>query len=269
MLSKSVSCPSCEASLKLTGTPPAGKKIRCPKCQTPFLPDVEEEVEEVVEAMPDEEEDDRPVRKARPRLADDERPAPRKARRPADDDEDDEGDRPAPRKAKKKRPQPAGGSAALAIGLVVAGLLVIGGGVTAAVVFWPKGASPPPVANNTPKTSTPEPEPKAKEGEPAPKVAASGDSHAAGRKVYESLDCSRCHSVGGNSGGAGGKKGFGRIIDLSRTGADASKTVEWISEHIRNPKAHSPQSRMPSYNEGRISASDLRSLSEFLASLKG
>ena len=42
---------------------------------------------------------------------------------------------------------------------------------------------------------------------------------------------------------------------------------EWISEHIRDPKSHKPDSRMPGY-ASKIQAQDLRSLAEYLASLK-
>src|SRR4051812_34553036 len=30
--------PECRASLKLPDAPPAGKKVRCPRCQTAFVP---------------------------------------------------------------------------------------------------------------------------------------------------------------------------------------------------------------------------------------
>lgn len=60
---------------------------------------------------------------------------------------------------------------------------------------------------------------------------------------------------------------MGKGPDLSHVGADAAHTAEWLSEHIRNPKAHQPQSRMPGF-EGRISEEDLKTLSEYLAGLK-
>jgi hypothetical protein len=39
-------------------------------------------------------------------------------------------------------------------------------------------------------------------------------------------------------------------------------------DHVRDPKATAPTSRMPGFGEDRISAKDLRSLAEYLASLK-
>jgi mono/diheme cytochrome c family protein len=87
---------------------------------------------------------------------------------------------------------------------------------------------------------------------------------AAGKKVYDSLDCARCHAIGGSAGG-GFKKSRGP--NLSRVGADPVHTVEWLSEQIRDPHSHRPNSRMPDY-EGKVSRDDLRSLAEYLASLK-
>ena len=55
--------------------------------------------------------------------------------------------------------------------------------------------------------------------------------------------------------------------DLSHVGADAKHTTAWLIEHIRNPKAHKPDSRMPAF-EGKISEEDLKELAEYLASLK-
>ena len=52
-------------------------------------------------------------------------------------------------------------------------------------------------------------------------------------------------------------------------GADPEHTVEWLTTHIRNPKTHKPESRMPAYDENRINNEDLQALAEFLASLKG
>jgi mono/diheme cytochrome c family protein len=77
--------------------------------------------------------------------------------------------------------------------------------------------------------------------------------------VFDSHGCARCHAIGGQ----GGRRG----PDLTRVGADPSHTVEWLSEHIRNPKAHNPDSRMPGY-AGRIPEQDLRALAEYLAGLK-
>jgi cbb3-type cytochrome oxidase cytochrome c subunit len=55
--------------------------------------------------------------------------------------------------------------------------------------------------------------------------------------------------------------------DLSHVGADPTHTSDWLIEHIRNPKAHKPDSRMPAF-EGKISDEDLKAIAEYLASLK-
>jgi cbb3-type cytochrome oxidase cytochrome c subunit len=55
--------------------------------------------------------------------------------------------------------------------------------------------------------------------------------------------------------------------DLASVGRDPTHSVEWLMEHVRNPKAHKPDSRMPPY-VGKIGDADLRALGEYLASLK-
>ena len=66
--------------------------------------------------------------------------------------------------------------------------------------------------------------------------------------------------------GGGGEGKGGKHVGLSRVGS--KRNVEWLMEHVRDPKSHTPSSRMPGYGEDRISAKDLRSLGEYLASLK-
>jgi mono/diheme cytochrome c family protein len=92
---------------------------------------------------------------------------------------------------------------------------------------------------------------------------------AAGKRVYAAYNCSRCHSVGGPGGPfPGGPRRMGRKgPDLAKVGADPGHTVEWLEEHVRNPKSHKPDSRMPGF-EAKIKPEDLRSLAEYLASLK-
>ena len=50
-------------------------------------------------------------------------------------------------------------------------------------------------------------------------------------------------------------------------GGEAEHTAAWLVAHIKNPKAHNPGSRMPSF-EGHISDKDLLALGAYLASLK-
>lgn len=73
---ETVTCTECGAKLKVPAMPPAGKKLRCPKCQEVFTP-----------ARPDDEEDER------------EEPKPKRR----DDDDDDEDDRPRKKKGGGRR----------------------------------------------------------------------------------------------------------------------------------------------------------------------
>ena len=68
-------------------------------------------------------------------------------------------------------------------------------------------------------------------------------------------------------GGKGPRGGMGGP-DLTTVGADAKHTKEWIAEHIRNPKAHTPQSRMPASGPEKIGDADLDALAAYLASRK-
>jgi cbb3-type cytochrome oxidase cytochrome c subunit len=107
----------------------------------------------------------------------------------------------------------------------------------------------------------------------------------AGRKIFDSVGCARCHSMGGAPGasgppqggpppggppgpGGGPGRGMNRGPDLAHVGKDPAHTAEWISAHIRNPKTHKPDSRMPPFGEDKLNANDLRVLSEYLAGLK-
>ncbi|HZP83728.1 MAG TPA: cytochrome c [Chthonomonadaceae bacterium] len=102
----------------------------------------------------------------------------------------------------------------------------------------------------------------AKQGESGGSApAAQGDASLvdAGKAVYASNGCARCHSLGGQGGRMG--------PDLTRVGADTAHTPQWLIEHIKNPKTHNPASRMPAF-EGRINDKDLNALGAYLASLK-
>jgi mono/diheme cytochrome c family protein len=113
---------------------------------------------------------------------------------------------------------------------------------------------------------------------PAPVVAAEADEpetgpFAAGKKVFKSQGCGRCHAVGevapaqGPAGGPALLRSRNRGPNLGKVGAEPEHTIEWFIEHVQNPKAHKADSRMPSF-EGKIREADLRTLAEYLASLK-
>jgi mono/diheme cytochrome c family protein/Zn-finger nucleic acid-binding protein len=243
-------CPSCGVGLKVADTVPVGKKINCPKCGVGFGVPGE-----------DDEPDTREAVAARPRRA-----AP-----PPDDEDDDDREREVERRPRKKRrkKKKAASNMPLILGLVIgAAVLLIGAAVVLAVVRpWEQKTAT--VATNNPTPSRPET--SATRVEPRPGLADTrqpgGETLASGsgKQIYDSLDCSRCHSIGGSLGG--GKKKRGPGPDLSRVGANPSHTVEWISEPIRNPRSHRANSRMPGYEE-KISREELRSLAEYLASLK-
>jgi len=125
-------CPSCKNTLKTASPIAAGKKIKCPKCQTIFAVPADEGEENAVQAVivhppvpaapPVEEpkreaerdilddEDDRPRRGRKPRVRDDDedldeddRPRRgRKSRRDEEDDFDDDDDRPRRRKSRSR-----------------------------------------------------------------------------------------------------------------------------------------------------------------------
>jgi mono/diheme cytochrome c family protein len=106
-----------------------------------------------------------------------------------------------------------------------------------------------------------------------------GDEFAAGKKVYADNNCANCHKLGETGGGAG-RKGGGpggpggpggggpRGPELTQVGADAEHTKQWLADHIRDPKKHKPQSRMPAFGPDRLSDADLAKLVDYLVSRK-
>jgi mono/diheme cytochrome c family protein len=90
---------------------------------------------------------------------------------------------------------------------------------------------------------------------------------ASARQLFDS-NCARCHAIPGSTPPTEGGKGRGmRGPDLTRVGADPMHTASWISEHIRNPKAHKADSRMPPF-DGKLAPGDIQSLAEMLAAMK-
>ncbi len=82
---------------------------------------------------------------------------------------------------------------------------------------------------------------------------------AAGKAVFDANNCAKCHSIAG--------QGNPRGRDLTHVGADPNHTSEWLIAHVKNPRAHNPNSPMPAF-EGKISEQDLAALGDYLASLK-
>jgi mono/diheme cytochrome c family protein len=133
---------------------------------------------------------------------------------------------------------------------------------------------------------------------PAPAVApgpnpggaastADDGAFAAGRKVYVSNGCARCHMINGQGGfaggpggpppggpppggpppgGPGGFKGKGKGPDLGKVGA--KHDADWIAAHVRDPKSHNEKSSMPRYPEAKLIDGDLKALADYLANQK-
>jgi mono/diheme cytochrome c family protein len=142
MSTRRLACPSCDAKLNVAATIPAGKRIKCPKCETAFvIPEAAElprkkavmavQTRKAAPPPTDEDEDlDEEVEK---------RPARRKAAPPPTDE--DEGleeveDRPRRKSRKKKRKQTSSNATLLL--LIGGGVLLIGGGILAAVLLLNK-----------------------------------------------------------------------------------------------------------------------------------
>jgi mono/diheme cytochrome c family protein len=266
MLTRKLACPSCGVGLKVVDSIQEGKRIKCPKCGTPFsVPG--DEVEATVRAASG--------------------PRTRTAPEPDEDLDEPVPQRPRARKKIRKKHN-SSGLVLLIAGLAAAAVLLLAVGVTLAVVFWPFGKKPESVAGNTTPpagparaaAAAPEPGSGPQEGPGANVGAGSGGGEsqdfALGKKVF-AQSCAKCHAIGGGgSAGAagGGPGGFGRGRggrgkgpDLGTVGRNPAHTVDWLMRFIRNPKSEKPNSRMPSL-EGKLSDAELRSLAEYLASLK-
>lgn len=85
---------------------------------------------------------------------------------------------------------------------------------------------------------------------------------AAGAKELFAANCAKCHGLDGAEP-TGAMKG----PDLTKAGSDAAHTADWIAEHIRNPKAHTADSKMPGF-EKKLSAEDVKTLADDLAKRK-
>lgn len=160
MSSATLSCPTCGSTLRPAQPVAAGRKVRCPSCQTVFAANEQSQPPAPpLEITPRSSSPSRPAR----RLDDD--PPRRRAVRQRDDDfDDDEGFRP-----RRRRREDADSNRGLIIGLAIGGavlLLLIGGGVAALVyaLRGPAASDPPAVALADTKQHAPGP---AKEDKPA------------------------------------------------------------------------------------------------------
>jgi mono/diheme cytochrome c family protein len=110
---------------------------------------------------------------------------------------------------------------------------------------------------------------------PDPGLVAQDDSP--GRKIFDGLDCKKCHTLDRGGAPTGGPPSGGPPMGrggppMGRGGpalgsVGSKHDVDYISQHIRSAKSHK-QSRMPDYPADKISDADLKVLSAYLASLK-
>ena len=102
-------------------------------------------------------------------------------------------------------------------------------------------------------------------GSPEP-PGPSGPAVASGPQGLFDQHCAKCHQSGGASEGGPrkGTKGM-KGPDLSHVGAEHD--ADWIAEHIRNPRGHKADSRMPPF-DGKLKPEEIRALSEHLAAMK-
>jgi mono/diheme cytochrome c family protein len=254
-----IECPSCAAGLRVRSERVAAARIVCPKCKTGFQ-------------VPDEDEEEQAPQSVTPA-----RPGKAAPRRIEDEDSDEPVKEGRPRRHRRKKQKQTARNPALVVVLVIGAVLLVGGAVTLAVILMRGKSRTEVVAQNNqtppPAPSTTGPGPARQRQTPPnegrtktePPTASGTGEVAAGRRVYDANNCARCHSI--DSSGGGGGPNRGRKKDLSRVGAHPEHTAAWIGDHIRDPKAHNPGSRMPAYKD-KINAEDLRALSEYLASLK-
>jgi mono/diheme cytochrome c family protein len=273
MLTKKIACPSCSVNLRIAETLPAGKRVKCPKCGNgfPVPPDNDEPLPEAATAQ--REKKGHPPDRGLPDVAAAKRK--KRSRPPAEDWDEEVEKRPIYQTRRKKRKNKAG-STPLVLSLVIIGVVVvIGAGVTLVLVRrasaarnsaaapeasrLPAGNSTSLDANNS-STVTPIASRTASAPETSAPSTGDRDRFASGRSVFQE-NCTRCHNIGD----AGGKRGRGP--DLTKVGADPTHTVAWLMDHIRDPKSHRPESRMPRF-AGRIDDDDLRALATYLASLQ-
>ena len=100
------------------------------------------------------------------------------------------------------------------------------------------------------------------DSKPAPGPGKPGTPTAATGPELFQQHCAKCHPTPGQA-----SKGRGKGPDLAKSAADPEHTAEWIAAHIRDPKIHSPESRMPAF-ESTLSAADIRTLAEYITTLK-
>jgi mono/diheme cytochrome c family protein len=88
-----------------------------------------------------------------------------------------------------------------------------------------------------------------------------GPRASSGNTLFDQ-HCLKCHSTDGSPA----VKGMGGP-DLAKIGAAPGRTAGWLAVHIKNPKGHTPDSRMPGF-DGSLTAEQIQELADFLAAKK-
>ena len=83
---------------------------------------------------------------------------------------------------------------------------------------------------------------------------------ATGNAVFDK-NCLGCHAASASPGGGPKRKG----PNLAKVGAE--RNVEWLSDHVKDPKTHKPGSGMPEF-ASKLSPDEIKNVSEFMAGLK-
>jgi nitric oxide reductase subunit C len=91
---------------------------------------------------------------------------------------------------------------------------------------------------------------------PKPIAFESSKNVSPGEVLFKTKGCSACHTINGIGGQVG--------PDLTHVGS--RRTMEWIEKQIENPKAHNPDSIMPSFKD--LSDNDRDDLADYLYGLK-
>ncbi len=94
-------------------------------------------------------------------------------------------------------------------------------------------------------------------GNPPKAATATPESINSGSAIFQSGGCAGCHAIDGIGGVIG--------PDLSDE-ANRGRNHEWLSVQIRNPKAHFPDTVMPSFN--KLTDRQVNDLIDFLLNLK-
>jgi mono/diheme cytochrome c family protein len=93
---------------------------------------------------------------------------------------------------------------------------------------------------------------------PSPQTGLPGaENTATGANIYQSNGCAGCHKINGTGGIIG--------PDLSEEG-NLGRSRDWLTIQIRTPKAHFPDTIMPSFS--KLAAADMSALVDYLISLK-